>query len=138
MRSHDAGPGVHADALDRFIGRLVRGWRIAGGLSQTHVAQRVGVSYQQIQKYENGASTISVPKLIAVADALRVPPSKLLEDFVQSDIDPELLLHVSPAAVLASADTRRLARAFNRIESSAIRQKLVALVESLAFTENPE
>ncbi|HTZ17677.1 MAG TPA: helix-turn-helix transcriptional regulator [Dissulfurispiraceae bacterium] len=60
-------------SIDAVIGEKIRGLRKAGGLSQMKLADMVGVSYQQIQKYEKASGNISVERLEQIAKAFKVP-----------------------------------------------------------------
>jgi transcriptional regulator with XRE-family HTH domain len=62
------------------IGALIREMRKAAGMSQMRLADKIGVSYQQVQKYEKGASKLSVPRLMQIADVFGVPVTAFLED----------------------------------------------------------
>jgi transcriptional regulator with XRE-family HTH domain len=62
----------------RDLGRAIRLARIAAGKTQTEVADRLGVSFQQLQKYENGNNRIPVEQLVAMAAYLKVPLLRLL------------------------------------------------------------
>src|ERR1043166_4072821 len=68
------------DPLDRLIGRNVRFFRIEGGLSQTELAEHIGVTFQQLQKYENAANRIPASRLIQIARVLNVPVPILWTD----------------------------------------------------------
>lgn len=65
-------------ALDRKIGARVRALRLARRLSQQHLATRLGVSFQQVQKYEKGTNRIAASTLVEIARALKVPPQDVL------------------------------------------------------------
>lgn len=62
------------------IGKLIREMRKAAGMSQMRLADKIGVSYQQVQKYEKGASKLSVPRLMQIAEVFGVPVVAFLED----------------------------------------------------------
>jgi transcriptional regulator with XRE-family HTH domain len=62
------------------IGSLIREMRKAAGMSQMRLADKIGVSYQQVQKYEKGASKLSVPRLMQIADVFGVPVTAFLDD----------------------------------------------------------
>jgi transcriptional regulator with XRE-family HTH domain len=62
------------------IGKLIREMRKAAGMSQMRLADKIGVSYQQVQKYEKGTSKLSVPRLIQIAEVFSVPVTAFLED----------------------------------------------------------
>lgn len=63
-----------ADDTDLFVGQRIRTVREALNISQETLAQRVGVSFQQLQKYENGTNRIAAGRLYQVAEALGVEP----------------------------------------------------------------
>lgn len=65
--------------IDVTVGERVRRARIARGLSQVALAERLDVSFQQIQKYENGANRISASRLVEIADVLQVPATDFLK-----------------------------------------------------------
>ena len=62
------------------MGSLIREMRKGAGLSQMKLADKIGVSYQQVQKYEKGTSKLSVPRLMQVADAFGVPVTVFLDE----------------------------------------------------------
>ena len=62
------------------IGSLIREMRKAAGMSQMRLADKIGVSYQQVQKYEKGASKLSVPRLMQIAEVFGVPVTAFLDD----------------------------------------------------------
>ena len=66
-------------AFDAQLGQRIRQRRIALGLAQSEIAARVGVSFQQVQKYEKGVNRISGARLTALAAILRVDPSWFFE-----------------------------------------------------------
>jgi len=115
--------------VDVAVGRNVRLWRMARGLSQAQLAQRLGVTFQQLQKYEVGANRIGTGRLVKVAAVLRIPITALFEGTDAADPSRSLLALVS--------DTRsfRLAHAFAAIKHNAFRLSLVELVEKIAAAE---
>ena len=72
------GENRRTSEADRAIGARVRTYRLTAGLSQTDLANRLGVTFQQVQKYENGKNRISAGKVSAIAEALRVRPDQIL------------------------------------------------------------
>lgn len=65
--------------IDQAIGERVRTYRKALGMSQTDLAERIGVRFQQVQKYENGSNRIAASRLWQIAEALGVPVNALFE-----------------------------------------------------------
>ena len=75
--------GGPVTAIDVELARRIRAAREAAGLSQTEVGVRIGVSYQQMQKYEHGRNRLSVGRLVRIASALDLPASTLIEGLEQ-------------------------------------------------------
>ncbi len=61
------------------IGKLLKQMRKASGMTQVKLAERMGVTYQQVQKYESGKSTFSIGRLLQVAEVFDIPPSAFLD-----------------------------------------------------------
>jgi transcriptional regulator with XRE-family HTH domain len=68
------------EPVDVVVGTRVRNARVARGLTQAALAEQLGVSFQQVQKYENGSNRISASRLVQIADTLNVSPVGFLED----------------------------------------------------------
>src|ERR1700688_666788 len=98
--------------VDRSVGRRIRILRVSRGLSQTALASELGLTFQQLQKYENGVNRVSASKLHDIARILGVEVASFFEDAS----DPERL-----AGMVAAAPPRR--------GDLLIAQKLSALPE---------
>ena len=120
--------GKRASPLDVAVGRNVRIWRMARGLSQAQLAKRLGVTFQQVQKYEVGANRVPTGRLVKAAAVLGVPISALFED--TNIVEPSRSL----LALVSDKRSFRLARAFAAIEDHACRVSLMNLVEKIAAT----
>jgi transcriptional regulator with XRE-family HTH domain len=109
--------------MDKHIGNQLRLRRAMMGLSQSELAQRVGVTFQQIQKYERGMNSISAHRLYDLAVALDVSPLYFYESW-----------HASPQRIgdSLSTQTMHLARDFMDIPSHEIRKSIAALVREVA------
>jgi transcriptional regulator with XRE-family HTH domain len=112
------------DAVDVAVGRNLRLWRIARGLSQSQLAKRLGVTFQQVQKYEIGGNRVSTGRLVKAAGILAVPVGALLHGTAEPS--------ESLSGLISDSRSFRLARAFAAIRSNNFRESLVALVEKLA------
>src|ERR1700751_4537822 len=112
-------------SIDVAGGRNVRIWRMARGFSQAQLASRLGVTFQQLQKYEVGSNRIGTGRLVKVAAVLRVPIATLFEG---ADTDPSRSL----LALVSDARAFRLAHAFAAIHNSTLRLSIVYLVEKVA------
>lgn len=113
-------------SLDRRIGERIRLRRTELGLTQEQLASALGISYQQIQKYENGVNRISASRLAEIAQRLEVPIGWFVDE-------PEEGEPGDPAKPLARArGVLELARGFGALRTQAVRSALVALVRTLA------
>src|ERR1043166_898963 len=114
--------------IDVTVGRNVRIWRMARGLSQAQLANRLGVTFQQVQKYEIGGNRISPGRLVKLAAILPLPISALFEGTTGADPSRSLL------ALVCDRRSFRLAHAFAAIKNETCRVSLVNLVEQIAAT----
>jgi transcriptional regulator with XRE-family HTH domain len=112
--------------IDAAVGRNVRIWRMAKGMTQEQLANRVGVTFQQLQKYEVGGNRIPTGRLVKVSGILGIPISALFEGTNGAEPPRSLL------ALISDGRSFRLARAFAAIENGAMRLSLVSLVETIA------
>ncbi len=120
--------------VDAFVGSRMRMRRLLNGLTQKELAAALGVSFQQIQKYEKGVSRIGPARLQLVARALEVPISFFFEGSADIAAPEE---GETPAAafvhrMVAMPDGQQLARAFISIADSRVRRQITDLVESMA------
>jgi transcriptional regulator with XRE-family HTH domain len=111
--------------LDAMIGARIRMLRVNRGISQTILAQRIGVPFQQVQKYEQGANRVGASRLAQIAHVLDV---SFGEFFESSRAGPRRL--DSPAHLLDEPDARRAPRAFARTPDSRVQPCIAKLVES--------
>jgi transcriptional regulator with XRE-family HTH domain len=68
-----------ATTVDAYIGAQMRDRRTALGLSQAALGEKLGVSFQQVQKYESGANRVSAARLFEICKALKVPLASMFE-----------------------------------------------------------
>ena len=108
-------------ALDALLGDRIRRRRRELGLSQSALGTRLGITFQQVQKYENGTNRVSATMLMKLADALALSVTDLLQE-----VDP------SAAPVDAEGQAAQLAQAFAKIQSSEVRAAVLTLVTGLA------
>jgi transcriptional regulator with XRE-family HTH domain len=112
---------------DVEVGQRIRARRMAKGMSQTELGALLGVTFQQVQKYEKGVNRVGAGRLVRVAEALDVPVSFF---FGATDIGSN-----DTRVILGFLDTSyalRLLRAFSRIPQGEIQRAIVDLVESIA------
>lgn len=114
---------------DKEIGRRVKVRRLDIGLSQGKLGNAIGVTFQQVQKYENGTNRISVGRLQVIAKILKVPVSFFFDNDGGghgSGSSQEMFALLEPAYAL------RLMKAFARIADRRVQRSTVELVEGLA------
>jgi len=121
------GSGVQ-DEVDTGLGARIRIRRKELGVSQSELAERIGISFQQVQKYERGTNRVSASTLLAIARALECPPTSLLGVDQTDAAETELL------TLLAENGAPELLRAFGRIAERETRQALIAIAEGLAVS----
>ena len=117
-----------ADSVDVLVGQRVRAYRLNCGMSQTVLGKKVGVTFQQIQKYERGVNRIGSGRLKWIATILGVSVAALFgegADGGNATVDDLL------TAVLSQPYATRLLRAFDDIKDAQQRRALVELAESM-------
>jgi transcriptional regulator with XRE-family HTH domain len=128
---HSPSPGRAPNPVDVHVGRQLRRLRKAKGLSQAQLADAIGVTFQQVQKYERGANRLSASKLFESGKALDASPTAFFQGLLD-DGEPTPPL-ADPFIDLAHApDGQTLATEFLRIDCRATRAALVHLVRRLA------
>ncbi len=110
--------------IDRHIGQRVRERRVVLGLSQTALADGLGITFQQVQKYEKGFNRIAAGRLYGCAELLGVPPAYFFEGLEGSD--------TGTPDETRSDEALKLARAYYSISDPAQRQHVRKLVLALA------
>ncbi len=118
--------------IDIHVGARVRMRRFLVGMSQGRLAERLGVTFQQVQKYEKGTSRISASRLQTIANVFEVPIGFFFEDmadYPQLESDP---LSDAADTSLLTRDGVALNKAFVRIRSAKVRRSIVDLVKLLA------
>jgi transcriptional regulator with XRE-family HTH domain len=122
------------NATDKHVGARVRMRRLMLGMSQTKLGEAVGLTFQQIHKYEKGTNRIGGSRLQQFAHILHVPVPFFFEGLPQvSESSDEGA--ASPAYVddfLASSEGLSLTRSFMAIDNPKLRRCIVDLVEQLA------
>jgi transcriptional regulator with XRE-family HTH domain len=111
--------------IDAAVGLRIRNIRKTLGLSQAALGVAVGVTFQQMQKYERAANRVSASKLVEIARTLKVRPRDLLADYDDDD-GPTIDL------AAASPDALELMDAFAKIESPVLRRAALKLVRNLS------
>ena len=131
------------NAIDVYVGSRVRMRRLLLGLSQERLADQIGVTFQQVQKYERGANRIGASRLWDLSRVLDCPMSFFFEDMddATASASPRNLSgetrDVTPREndPMTKRETLELVRAYYRITDYHVRRRIYELAKSLASTE---
>ena len=109
-------------ALDAVLGDRIRRRRRELGLSQSALGGKLGITFQQVQKYENGTNRVSATMLLKLSDALALSVTELLRE-------------IDPAATAADieAQSDQLVKSFAKIQSAELRAAVLMLVAGLSL-----
>ncbi len=113
--------------VDVHVGAMVRALRTAQGMSQSKLAEMIGVSFPQVQKYEKGTNRISVSTLYMISQVLSVPPGYFFEDLPEMEGG-----NAPPPVQLKSA---RAARLLEEIPEPHLKMRLYGLIKALSSVQ---
>jgi len=122
--------GKTANVIDAHVGSRVKMRRTLLGISQERLGNQLGITFQQVQKYEKGANRIGASRLQSIASALSVPIAYFFEGLAAGDRAGPL--EDDTARFVSSIEGRELNRAFARIGDQRVRRRVIELVRSLA------
>jgi transcriptional regulator with XRE-family HTH domain len=121
---------------DKYVGSRVRMRRLMLHMSQERLADQLGLTFQQVQKYEKGTNRISASRLQEIARILDVPVPFFFEGVPQaggtsrrSSEDNASLAHITD--FLGNADGHALVKAFMKIKNAGLRRSIVRMVEAI-------
>ena len=124
------------DPTDKHVGARVRMRRMMLSMSQEKLGDALGLTFQQVQKYEKGTNRIGASRLQHIASILQVPVSFFFEGAPRAAHNGNGMGEApSPAYVsdfLATSDGLSLTKAFMRIKNGKLRRRIVDLVEHIA------
>lgn len=122
-----------ADKVDAHIGRRIQFRRIMLGETQRGLGEKLGVSFQQVQRYELGANQVSASRLLALANLLDVPVTYFFETHLGegSLLSPQIGAE-DLSMLVTSKQSYQLLNAFNRVKDRRVRTELVQLACALA------
>ncbi len=128
--------------VDKYVGSRVRMRRIMLGMSQEKLGEALGLTFQQIQKYEKGTNRVGASRIQQISEILQVPVSFLFEGGPTGIASGRRFRRRgSPSYIsdfLATSEGLALTRAFTRIADAKLRRSIVDLVEQIAAREAPE
>jgi len=135
VSKHPASETKRPDPYDLHVGQRLRAARLLAGLSQTKLGDHVGLTFQQIQKYEKGMNRIGASRLQQFSQLLNVPPAYFFEGLEGTPRIPGSSAAGEVAEAGSMVDQRsavELLRHFGRIKNVAVRQSIATLVKNLA------
>jgi transcriptional regulator with XRE-family HTH domain len=122
-----------ANAIDRRLGQRVRTRRLEIGMSQEKLAETLGVTFQQVQKYEKGVNRIAASRLFDISGALDMPVARFFDGITPSRggaVAEEATGYIQDA--LATPEGMQLMSLFASIKSPRVRRRVVELVRALS------
>ena len=126
----DPGRGEGPHPVDRHVGLRIRMRRKEMGVSQERLAEALGITFQQVQKYERGANRVSASKLWEIASALKTPVAYFYDGLGERDAAGGA--GEDAQAFMLTSEGLELMAAFPRIGQPAVRRKIVELIRVVA------
>ena len=130
------------DPVDKYVGSRIRMQRLLRSMSQEKLGDALGLTFQQVQKYEKGTNRVGASRIQQISEILQVPVSFLFEGGPSGTASTGSFSEgSSPAYVsdfLATSEGLALTRAFTRITDGKLRRSIVEMVEQIAAREGPD
>ena len=130
------GTGV-PDPVDVHVGARVRTRRLLIGMNQETLARALGLTFQQVQKYEGGANRVSASRLSQIAEILGVPIAYFFSD-IESEGAELNTRHRETRERLQRPETIELIRSYYAIADQRTRQQFLEMVKAAARPPEPE
>jgi transcriptional regulator with XRE-family HTH domain len=127
-------PTRAVSAVDIHVGRRIRMARLAAGISQQAVAEALGLTFQQVQKYEKGANRIGAGRLYEIATVLNVSVSYFFQDAAGGAGDDEPPIAAITEA-MSTPEGIRVGRALARIEDKVLRCRIADFLEAMVVVK---
>jgi transcriptional regulator with XRE-family HTH domain len=122
------------NSTDIQVGEAIRAHRLIAGMSQKDLAERLGVSFQQVQKYEKGTNRVGAGRLPQIAAIFGIPIGALFD----ANADTGEAAGTAPVRLIPDKSTLRLLTSFAGVTNRAIRHCLVELVDRIAKAERKQ
>jgi transcriptional regulator with XRE-family HTH domain len=126
--------------VDIHVGKRLRQKRSVMGISQNAIGNELGVTFQQVQKYERGVNRVSSSRLFDFAKILRVPVSYFFEGFEDEDYKNHGFAEDGESFekedLFTNKDSVQLLRLFNKIKNPDLRKRVIDLVKAIASEKN--
>lgn len=118
-----------ATAMDRLIGQKIQIFRKAKGMSQGELGAPLGVTFQQVQKYESGANRVGSARLVEIARVLEVPILKFFGEKAKGENGVTRTV----TDLLSKSYAVEMLQAFAKIKNVDVRRKIVKLAAAIAL-----
>jgi transcriptional regulator with XRE-family HTH domain len=125
------------NSADSGVGESIRAHRLAAGMSQGDLAKRLGVSFQQVQKYEKGTNRVGAGRLPQIADMFGISIGALFKGSVDASPGSGMGGGV-PVKLISDAATVKLLTSYAEITDQSIRRELSELVDRIAKSAKPK
>lgn len=126
------------DPVDIHVGGRVRLRRTLLSMSQEKLASALGITFQQVQKYENGTNRVGASRLFHIAKVLKVPVSFFFEGYHNADATDQVAESqegLEASNMLNKKETVDLVRAYYTIEDPIVRKKFLEMIKTFAKTQ---
>ena len=117
--------------IDRHVGNRVRMRRLLIGMSQEKLGELLGITFQQVQKYEKGSNRVSASRLYYLAQILGVPVQFFFDELPETG-QQSGMSEVGMTDLLSSSEVSQLARAFSEISDPVARRAIMGMVKQFA------
>ena len=146
--SRTRGKNLGPDPVDIQLGGKVRSRRLLMGLSQEGLAKLIGLTFQQVQKYERGTNRISVSRLVDICSALKVPMNYFINEGISlAGAQPKLAKGFSDTKQeslsveeepLTKRDVLELVRAYSKIKSPKMKKQILEMAKVMSTAQVEE
>lgn len=119
------------NSTDIQVGESIRAHRLIAGMSQSDLASQIGVSFQQVQKYEKGANRVGAGRIPQIAAIFSIPISALFEAHAHA-MPGKGTDSAAPVRLISNKGALRLLGSYTDIDNTAIRRCLIQLVDEIA------
>ena len=129
---------INPHSVDVHVGKRVRQRRKMMGITQEKLGESLGLTFQQVQKYERGTNRVSASKLFEMAVFLKVPVSYFYEDMIAQSAHPMVMESGESTFEhehLTSRESRELLLSYYRLPNDKVRKRVMELVRSLVESE---
>jgi transcriptional regulator with XRE-family HTH domain len=118
--------------VDAHVGARLRQRRMLLGISQEQLADMLGLTFQQVQKYERGTNRVSASRLFQLARALDTPITWFFEDIESDRAARDKAAESEDGDPMSRRETLELVRVYSRIDDRKVRKKLYEMAKALA------